>query len=184
MRHPALKPLLGIAVVFSTIAGATNAAFANSSSPDLSHSSETLSSIALSSIATSSITENSPPQAQSSFQVAQFSLFPWNTGLRDRQNQASREVQRCLDKRSRRDRENCLTNLRNTRHDRQNHDRQNHDRRNDRSILSREEKRCLEKRSYRDRENCLINLRNTRRYDRQNYDRRFPSQPYPGTYRR
>jgi hypothetical protein len=173
MQHPALKPLLGIAVVLGTIAGATNAAFASSSQPDFSRPSEKVSSLA----------ENSSPQVRGDFQVAQFSLFPWNTDLRDRQNQASREVQRCLDKRSRRDRENCLTNLRNNRrYDRHN---QNYDRRNDRNVLSREEKRCLEKRSYRDRENCLINLRNTRRYDRQNYDRRFPlSQPYPGTYRR
>ena len=178
MRQTALKPLVGIVVALGTIAGVTNAAFASSAQPDFSRAPGEV----------STIDESNQLQSQRAFQVAQFSLFPWSSNL-DRRENASREVQRCLDQRSRRDRENCLTELRNNRRndrynsdrynndrrndDRYNNDRYNNDRRNDRNVLSREEKRCLEKRSYRDRESCLTELRNDRRnYDRRNYDRR------------
>ena len=165
MQQTILKPLLGIAVALGTI-GAANAAIASDAQPDLDRASGDLSTLAT----------DSQLEAERRFEIAQF--FPFPSGLRDRREESSREVQRCLDKRSRRDRESCLNNLRN--------ERRNFDRRDNRRELSREEKRCLEKRSYRDRESCLTNLRNDRRYyDRQNNDRRPYSQPsYPGGFYR
>ena len=89
----------------------------------------------------------------------QLAQFPWNNRLELRRG-SSREVERCLERRSRRDRENCLQNLRNSS--------QNYDRRYDRENWERAERRCLERRSVNDRQNCPRNLRDEYRNDRYN----------------